>query len=138
MKKVIFPLIIALLTSCQSLNSSLESDKEDFKNQSDFSSDISLYFSVDVNSIYVEDTYRIEYTIYQPKDEFNNSHVIISPDKETFFIFGYDNDYVLSSASDKNNKVKGISIYFSSSIKIDTLYSYFKSDEVELYYIVKF
>lgn len=143
MKKSFFVWLLpfVLLASCkQSLSHTLEEDKTKMIEEKSFSRDQKNYFEDELTSLKKDNLYRYQYTINNPKKEYHHIKVILSPKKDTFFPFGYEDDYTLVLSKEevdkKKNKVLGIHINFSSTIELDSLYAYFSSDEASFYYTI--
>ena len=139
MKKSLFVLLsISLLFSCSSkLDKKFDTDRENFKLQSTFNDDISEYFTGELTCLLKDNIYLVSYSIYSPKKEFKKVNLLISPDKEYFYHFGYDSVYTFTENKESNIEkgiVPGIEIYFKSTVEIKNLYCYFNSEDISLYY----
>lgn len=146
MKKSFFGCLLSfvVLVSCNSnnvsLDSSLDSIKAEFAKQDDFSMSISNYFDGKYVTTHDDSIYRINYTIDKAERDYHNAKLLISPDKNHFYFFGFDGSYTMvkdkENADKANMKVYGISINFSSTVALDSLYACFISDETTIYYMI--
>ena len=143
MKKALFVCLLStlVLESCaSSLSSSLQDDKEKFIAQDDFSVDCSAYFKSSLLVQKGESVYRLSYTLDNADKDYHHVRMLLSPKKDTFFPFGYDDEYTLvknkNDADRKKNLIFGININFSSTIELTSLYAAFYSDEVTFYFSV--
>lgn len=143
MKKALFVCLLStlVLESCaSSLSSSLQDDKEKFIAQDDFSVDCSAYFKSSLLVQKGESVYRLSYTLDKADKDYHHVRMLLSPKKDSFFPFGYDDEYTLvknkNDADRKKNLIFGININFSSTIELTSLYAAFYSDEVTFYFSV--
>ena len=143
MKKALFVCLLStlVLESCaSSLSSSLQDDKEKFIAQDNFSVDCSAYFKSSLLVQKGESVFRLSYTLVYADKDYHHVRMLLSPKKDSFFPFGYDDEYTLvknkNDADRKKNLIFGININFSSTVELTSLYAAFYSDEVSFYFSV--
>ena len=85
-----------------------------------------------------DDDYLITYQIDKLQQDFQQVKVIITPDEEHSYFFGYDQDYKLVKDVEKQDSSKhiysGIKISFVSQVRIEKLKVLFKSSDLSLVY----
>jgi|GEM_PF-1846688 lipoprotein len=142
MKKSLFLLSwILLLSGCKTnLSADLGKDKEKFSLQEDFSwkenTDAFQYqFMVSSGG---DNYYYHSVAIEKFSQDYHSGRVLLSPDKHTFFPFGYESEYTLckdKASADKDKGIyPGVYINFKSTSKVETLYGYFSSQEISFYF----
>lgn len=145
MKKSLFVLLsLSLLASCSNKTSisysDIDKDKAEFSLQNVFKADVSAYFSHSISVSSKDGLYYISYTIDGAKNDYHKARVLLSPDMNSYFPFGYDNDYTLvndKTQADKDSfKYYGIVINFCSTVALETIYARFGSNEKNFYYTI--
>ncbi len=141
MNKSLFVLpVLALLTACQpSISTSLEQDKQWLFScpETEYGNPENYFSSQLINTI-KDDDYLITYQIDKLQQDFQQVKVIITPDEEHSYFFGYDQDYKLVKDVEKQDSSKhiysGIKISFVSQVRIEKLKVLFKSSDLSLVY----
>lgn len=127
-----------LLTSCQvDFSSLLEEDKKAFVKVENFVSE-NLPFSTSLVSEKKNSTFMNVISLSSFDKDYHRVRVLLSPDKDYFVFFGYEDNYTIVTDTKDVNQEKncyaGISITFHSSVKIESLYAYFQSEEKSFYF----
>lgn len=143
MKKSLF-LLLPFLVSCSStkLNENILSAEKEKVFNHDYNSVDDKCFIDNLEYSLDNDMYLYTYSLTNKGIELNNVHVILQViDSDTYFFFGYEKKYKLVTTSNDVEKEKGyvlgIKIYFSSTVKIESLYGYLNSDEKEVFYKIE-
>lgn len=142
MKKSLFFLtFLILLSGCKTnLSDALTQDKKSFVSQTDFVSPeaVSAFRYQFVCTSGVDNYYYHTIAIDSFQKDFHHARFLLSPDKATFFPFGYESDYTLCANEKDADKEQGIypGVYmnFKSTSKVDTLFGYFSSRESTFYF----
>ena len=97
-----------------------------------------LPFSTSLVSEKKNSTFMNVITLSSFDKDYHRVRVLLSPDKDYFVFFGYEDNYTIVTDTKDVNQEKncyaGISITFHSSVKIESLYAYFQSEEKSFYF----
>ena len=97
-----------------------------------------LPFSTSLVSEKKNSTFMNVITLSSFDKDYHRVRVLLSPDKDYFVFFGYEDNYTIVTETKDVNQEKncyaGISITFHSSVKIESLYAYFQSEEKSFYF----
>lgn len=142
MKKTLFVLLaLSLCISCKKeiVLSGLDVDKTAFAAHDEFKDNASELFASKLTYSLNDGVYYFKYTLDAAKSDYMNVRLLLSPDKNMFFPFGYDSSYSLVSQKDQTNEKKniyyGIVVNFYSTAKLEKIFCYFHSDNNDLYYM---